>query len=183
MASSLVLGLLALAGCRSSGHSAAPAETRPAAKIGPDEPTTALPADFDKTLPVFPGAMVEHVRRPQGAMREILMSASTSFGKLIDFYKRSLNGGGYQITSTLKSAPRRTWSCEFHKAGRQAGILLYPSDKDKSRMTIDFIYEMPSRSNGRPTAPDEQFDVIGSGEVAQQTHKPERKEELNTWHY
>lgn len=109
-------------------------------------------------------------------MREILLSSDTSVDKLIDFYKQGLTRTGYQITSSLKMPARRTWSCDFHRAGQQASILLFPSEEDRSRVTIDLIYEMPSR-NILPTEPEEQFDVVGPGEVAQQT--PDRRKKRN----
>ncbi len=165
-----MLGMLGFTACRGShpqkGISAA---SKPAVSTGPDEQTKAFPPDLDKNFPIFPGSMVEHVRKPKGAMREVLLSADAPLDKLIQFYKEGLQNSGYQITSALKMAARRTWSCDFHKAGQQASIMLFPADQDKSRMTIDLIYEMPSRETPRPAVPEEKFDIVGPGEIAQTT--------------
>ncbi len=153
------------------------AHPEPTANASPDEASTALPADFDKNLPFFPGSVVEHVRRPKGSMREVLLDSDAPVDRLIDFYKEGLQKGGYEVTSALKIAARKTWSCDFHKNGQQASVMLYPDEKDKSRVTIDLIYEMPSPSNERPDQPEEQFDVVGPGEMAQQN--PDSKEKRN----
>ena len=176
-ATALVLVCLAgLPGCRNraANHAPAPVVTiRP----GPDEPTKALPPDFDKRMPVYPGAVVEHVRRPTGAMREILFSSDAPLDKLIESYKQSLHKAGFEVTSALKMPVRRTWSCDFHREGQQCGLVIFPSDEDKLHFTIDLVYEMPSKSNGAFTEPEERFDVVGPGEVAQQTpEKGEKKD-------
>jgi hypothetical protein len=144
------------------------AARKPAVSPGPDEPSRALPPDFDRNLPVLPGSIVEHVRTPKGAMREILFGSNASVDELIRFYKTGLQSAGYRITSTLKMPARRTWSCDFHKEGQQASIMLFPSENDKSRMTIDLVYEMPARDQ-RPVLPEEKFDIVGPGEIAQTT--------------
>jgi hypothetical protein len=143
------------------------AEGNPPVSTSPDEASTAIPADFDRSMPLFPGAAVQVVRKPKGSMREILMDTDGSVDRVIDFYQSGLEKNGFAITSTLKVAARKTWSCDFHKGDRQASVLLYPSDADKSRTTIDLMYEMPATSNERLSPPDEKFDVVGPGEVAQ----------------
>jgi hypothetical protein len=164
-----MLATLAFAACRGGhGVQSAPVTPKAAVNAGPDEASSALPPDMDHSL-VFPGANVDHVRRPKGAMREVLFSTEAPLDRLIEFYKDGLQKAGYDVTATLRMAARKTWSCDFHKGGQQASIMLFPDDKDKSRMTIDLIYEMPSRTNQGPTEPEETFDVVGPGEVAQKT--------------
>ncbi len=131
-----------------------------------------MPADFDPTMPVFPGVTVERVRKPKGGMREIVMTTDAQVDKLIEFYTARLQTNGYGITSTLNVAARKTWSCDFHKGGQQSSVMLYPSEAGasqtgKSRMTVDLMYEMPEPSNERPFPPEEKFDVVGPGEMTQ----------------
>jgi hypothetical protein len=168
--------LFGLGACQGREAPAVPtAEVKPAAATGPDEPSIAMPADFDASLPIFPNATVEHVRRPKGLMREILLDSATPVDRLIDFYKEALEKNGYEVTSTMKSAARKTWSCDFHKAGEQDSVMLYPSDQDQSHVTIDLIYEMPQKGDGELAIPEEKFDVVGPGEVAQQTQDSNEK--------
>jgi hypothetical protein len=176
--------LFALASCqRHEEQTEIPAaEANPPASTSPDEASTALPADFDRGMPLFPGATVEVVRKPKGSMREILMATGGSVDRVIDFYRSALEKNGFAVTSTLKVEARKTWSCDFHKGDRQASVLLYPSDADKSHTTIDLMYEMPASSNERLTPPDEKFDVVGPGEVAQQTQDQNEKRSSG-WHY
>jgi len=182
-AAALVLVCLAgLPGCRNRAANQAPAPVVTVG-LGPDEPTKALPPDFDKRMPVYPGAVVEHVRRPRGAMREILFSSDAPIDKLIESYRESLHKAGFEVTSSLKMAARRTWSCDFHRDGQQCGLMIFPSDEDKAHLTIDLIYEMPSKSDEIFTEPEEHFDVVGPGEVAQQPPREGRKEGLDQWHY
>ncbi len=56
----------------------------------PDEPSKALPPDLYKTMPMYPGAVVEHVRKPKGAMREILFSAQGQLPEMVAYYKDAL---------------------------------------------------------------------------------------------
>jgi hypothetical protein len=46
--------------------------------------------------------------------------------------------------------------------------MLFPSDTDKSRMTIDLIYELPAHLDESMMEPREDFDVKGPGEIANQ---------------
>lgn len=146
----------------------------------PDEPSKALPPDLYKTMPVYPGAIVEHVRKPKGAMREILFSAQGEMPQIVGFYKDALKKNDFHITSSLIMPARKTWSCDFHHKGRPGSIMLFPSDQDKSRMTIDLIYELPAHLDESLMEPQEDFDVIGPGEIAQQqAPNPSDKEKRN----
>jgi len=178
----LVLILFGLPSCHQ--HEELPRTSAEEAKpvnVSPDEPSTAIPVDFDRSLPLFPGATVQVVRKPKGSMREILMGSAAPVNELIGFYESGLEKNGFDITSKLKVAARKTWSCDFHKGDRQASVLLYPSDADKSRTTIDLMYEMPAQSNERLAPPDEKFDVVGPGEVALTQDQNEKRS--SGWHY
>lgn len=141
----------------------------------PLEPTKDLPPDFMKSLPIYPGAEIEQVRKPKGAMREIMFVSDASLDELVNFYKTQLKERGFHITSALIMAARRTWSCDFHKEGMQATVLLYPHDLDKSRMTIDLVYEMPRKIDPELMEPVENFDVVGPGEYVQKTTTQQEK--------
>ncbi len=179
-AAAVALGL-ALAGCKSK-QAAAPVAPVSSAPRGPqDEATKTLPNDLPPQLPMYPGIRVEHVRKPRGAMREIIVSTPGELNQLVGFFKDGLKAGGFHITSSLIMPARHTWSCDFQKGGRPGSILLYPSDADKSRMTIDLIYEMPpSKQDEALMEPVENFDVEGPGPVAQaETKNPKQKEKRN----
>ena len=145
----------------------------------PDEPTKAIPADLYKTMPMYPGAVVEHVRKPKGAMREIFWSAQGQMPQMAGFYKDELKKNDFHITSSLTMAARKTWSCDFHYNGRPGSIMLYPSDEDKSRMTIDLIYELPAKVDESQMEPKEDFDVIGPGEIARQVPQAPNPQDTN----
>ena len=134
----------------------------------PDEPSKALPPDLYKTMPMYPGAVVEHVRKPKGAMREILFSAQGDLPTMVAYYKDELKKNDFHITSSLIMPARKTWSCDFHNRGRPGSIMLFPSDTDKTRMTIDLIYELPAHIDESMMEPKEDFDVKGPGEIANQ---------------
>ncbi len=156
---------------------AAPAPPVQTVSRGPsDEPTKTLPGDLPPQLPVYPGITVEHVRKPRGAMREIIMTTPGDLNTLVTFFKDGLKAGDFRITSSLIMPARKTWSCDFQKGGRPGSVLLYPSDADKTRMTIDLIYELPpTKMDEALMEPREDFDVVGPGEVAQaQTAKEKR---------
>jgi hypothetical protein len=165
-----------IAACKSRPVEA-PAPPVQTVSRGPtDEPTKTLPADLPPQLPVYPGVTVEHVRKPRGAMREIIMSTPGDLNKLVAFFKDGLKGGDFRVTSSLIMPARKTWSCDFQKGGRPGSILLYPSDADKTRMTIDLIYELPpSKMDEALIEPREDFDVIGPGEVAQAPSAKEKE--------
>ena len=173
--------LFGLAGCErhrpAAGQNAAAAKAR--VDTNPEEPGKSLPADFQKTMPIFPGAEIASVRKPKGAMREIFFASDGQLDPMIAFYKDTLLKNGYEITATLKMAARKTWSCDFHKGGQQASVMLFPSDKDKSRMTIDLIYEIPTKAVMAADPLQENFDVVGPGEVAQQTQTTNPTEKRN----
>ena len=154
------------AGCNKSAPVAPPA-AKPVA-LGPDEPYKTLPPDIFTGMPIYPSSTIDHVRRPKGAMREVVFSTDATMPALVAYFKEGLKQGNFHITSSLIMPARRTWSCDFHKEGRPGSIMLYPSDNDKSKMTIDLIYEMPSKVDEAMLEPVEKFDVVGPGEVAQQ---------------
>jgi hypothetical protein len=169
----------AIAACKSSRtapQSPTTAAVKPVA-LGPDEPTKAIPPDLFKSMPMYPGLTVEHVRRPKGTMREILFHSDADFDKLVAFYKEQLAANGFHVTSSLIMRAVRKWSCDFNKHGRQASITLYPSDHDKTKMTVDLIYELPNKSAEAMLAPVEKFDVEGPGPVAQQAPSSDEKNE------
>jgi hypothetical protein len=145
----------------------------------PDEPSKDLPPDLYKTMPMYPGAVVEHVRKPKGAMREILFSAHGDMQQMVGYYKDGLKKNDFHITSSLIMPARKTWSCDFHYRGRPGSIMLFPSDQDKTKMTIDLIYELPAHMDESLMEPQEDFDVIGPGEIAQQAPTPSEKEKRN----
>jgi len=166
------LATLCLLGAMAAGCGKPPSQPAPAAAatvaLGPDEPYKTLPPDIYKEMPVYPGAAIEHVRRPKGAMREIVFSSGATMPALVAYFKDELKKNNFRVTSSLIMPARRTWSCDFHKEGRPGSIMLYPSDNDKSIMTIDLIYEMPSKVDPSLLEPQETFDVEGPGPVAQQ---------------
>jgi hypothetical protein len=178
LAGATIIAALLAVSCKTHNQNAG--QAKPEAKkvsLGPDEPTNAIPPDLFKDMPMYPGLKVLHVRRPKGSMREILMQSDASFDQLVAFYKEQLSKGDYHITSSLIMRARRTWSCDFHKRGRPASVMLYPSDNDKSKLTVDLIYELPSKVDEAMLEPIEKFDVVGPGEVGQQAPNPNEKKE------
>jgi len=172
--------MFALAACKTAPVAApiAPAAVQ-TSMTTPDEPSQALPPDLYKTMPIYPGARIEHVRKPKGAMREILFSVDAQMPRMVAFYKDELKKNDFHIASSLIMPARKTWSCDFHYNGRPGSIMLYPSDQDKSKMTIDLIYELPANLDESMLEPKEDFDVEGPGEIAQQTPNPSEKEKRN----
>jgi hypothetical protein len=169
----------ALASCKTHPQSSQAPENAAVKKValGPDEPTKALPPDLFKHMPMYPGLTVMHVRRPKGSMREILFQTDADFDKLVAFYHQQLTDNGFHVTSSLIMRAVRKWSCDFNKQGRQGSITFYPSDQDKSKITVDLIYELPSKANEAMLAPVENFDVEGPGPVAQQAPSLNEKNE------
>jgi hypothetical protein len=176
LAAALIVGLAAC-------DTPPPAVTAPPpvpVSTGPsDEPSKAIPPDLYSTMPMYPGQVVEHVRKPKGAMREILFSAPGQMPQMAAFYKDEFKKRDFHVTSSLTMPARKTWSCDFHYNGRPGSIMLYPSDADKSRMTIDIIYEMPAKVDESQMEPKEDFDVIGPGEIANQAPNPSNTEKRN----
>ncbi len=84
----ILAGALALSGCRTHkrAESAPAASTQPVSK---DEASNKIPDDLYKDMPIYPGAQVTHVRKPRGAMREILLEVkgSPDFKQMTSFYK------------------------------------------------------------------------------------------------
>jgi hypothetical protein len=167
MLSVSVLMAGALGACRVSGPAKAAhaGSAKKTASASPYETTNQIPSDLFKTMPIYPGSKVVHVRKPKGGMREIVfeLNGAPALDKLVSFYKDGLKKNNFIITSSLMLRVRNTWSCDFHKQGRPGNIALYPTGKDKSKMTIDLIYEIPSKSEQAFLAPVEKFDVIGPG--------------------
>ena len=176
LAAGLIVGLAA---CKSRPAEVAAPPPVQASMTAPDESSKALPPDLYKTMPMYPGAIVEHVRKPKGAMREILLSAQAQLPQMVGYYKDQLKKNDFHITSSLIMPARKTWSCDFHYKGRPGSIMLFPSDEDKTRMTIDLIYELPAHMDESLMEPKEDFDVIGPGEIAQQAPNPSEKEKRN----
>jgi hypothetical protein len=179
----LAAGLIfALAACKTPAPAVTAPEPVQVSRTAPDEPTKEIPPDLYKKMPLYPGAVVEHVHKPKGAMREIVFSASGQMPQMVQFYKDEFKKNDFHITSSLTMPARHTWSCDFHYNGRPGSIMLYPSDADKSRMTIDLIYELPAHIDESLMEPKEDFDVIGPGEIAQQAPQapnPSNKEKRN----
>ena len=161
---------LPLAGCHGGRNEvAAVPQAAPTAKVL-DEPTKELPSDlFKGTMPIYPGAQVQHIRKVKGAMREILfeLKNAPSLNQMVSFYKEGLKKGDFKITSSLIMPARKTWSCDFHKDGRPGSVMLYPEDNDKTSTTIDLIYETASSIDPNLLEPIEEFDVIGPGPPAE----------------
>ena len=161
--------LLAFAACKTTPVAAPVAPPPVQTATGPtDEPTKALPPDLYKEMPIYPGAVVDHVRKPKGAMREIMFISDAQMPQMVAYYKEQLQKGDFRVTSQLIMPARKTWSCDFNYQGRPGSIMLYPSDQDKTKMTIDVIYELPAHLDESMIEPTEDFDVQGPGEIAQQ---------------
>jgi hypothetical protein len=155
----------ALSACRTPKQAAEAPPAQPQPAKDTDEASKSIPPDLYKEMPVYPGAEVQHVRKPKGAMREILfqLKNAPSLDQMVNFYKEGLKKGDFKITSSLIMRARKTWSCDFHKNGRPGSVMLYPDDHDKSTTVIDLIYEMPSKADEALREPKEDFDVIGPG--------------------
>jgi len=169
--------MLAFAACKSAPVAAPVAPPVVPSSTGPtDEPSKSLPADLYKAMPIFPGATVEHVRKPKGAMREIMFSSDATMPQMVAYYKDQLKNVDFHVTSSLIMPARKTWSCDFNYKGRPGSIMLYPSDQDKAKMTIDVIYELPAHLDESMIEPTEDFDIEGPGEMAQQAPNPNPSE-------
>ena len=166
-----VIAIVSLAGCH-GGQKEAVVEpaAAPVAKVQ-DEASKQIPADLYPGMPIYPGAEVQHVRKPKGAMREIVfeLKNAPSLDDMVNYYKEGLKKGDFKITSMLIMRGRKTWSCDFHKDGRPGSVMLYPADNDKTSTTIDVIYEIPSNVDQALLEPREEFDVVGPGEPGQVT--------------
>jgi|YelNatPaOPRAMG01_1025707.scaffolds.fasta_scaffold02883_15 hypothetical protein len=155
----------AIGACRRPRQSRATHPVASSAASSPFEASNRLPSDLFRNMPIYPGMTVVHVRKPKGGMREIMfrLDNAPALEKLIDFYKEGLKKNNFTITSSLVMRARNTWSCDFHKMGRPGSIALYPTSKDRSNMTLDLIYEIPTKDEQRFLEPVEKFDVIGPG--------------------
>lgn len=174
MAATFALVLTACKTPQVAAPTAPPPE--PVAKGPTDEPTKELPKDLFPAMPIYPGAAIEHVRTPKGAMREIMFSSDATMPQMVAYYKDELKKNDYHITSSLIMPARRTWSCDFQYNGRPGSVMLYPSDQDKTKMTIDLIYELPAHIDASMVEPKEDFDIEGPGEIAQQAPNPNPSE-------
>jgi hypothetical protein len=170
----LMLSLIAavsLAACHGGRpQTVAEPAAAPTSKVQ-DEASRQIPADLYAGMPIYPGAEVQHVRKPKGAMREIVFEVKNSppLNQMVGFYKDGLKKGDFKITSSLIMPARKTWSCDFHKDGRPGSVMLYPADVDKTSTTIDLIYEIPSNIDQALLEPREEFDVIGPGQPGEVT--------------
>ena len=168
--------VFSLVGCHSGGPAVV---TEPAAapttKIS-DEASKTIPSDLYAGMPIYPGAQVQHVRKPKGAMREIVfeLKNAPALNQMVSFYKDGLKKGDFRITSSLIMPARKTWSCDFQKDGRPGSVMLYPEDNDKTSTTIDLIYEMASNVDPNLLEPKEDFDVIGPGQPGEVTPVAEK---------
>jgi len=167
----LAVSLLAIAACKTARTAAPVGRAEANSEKAVDEPTKDLPPDLYKEMPIFPGATIEHVRKPTRAMREILFSTDAQFNPVVDYYKEQLKKGNFHVTSTLIMPARKTWSCDFHIDGRPGSITMFPSD-DKSRMTIDLIYELPANIDVSLLEPKEDYDAVGPGDITQPAPNP-----------
>jgi hypothetical protein len=186
----VLCALISLTACHRGPAQVVEPAAVPTTKIS-DETSKQIPADLYKGMPIYPGAVVQHVRKPKGAMREVVFEVknSPSLNQMVGFYKDGLKKGDFRITSSLIMPARKTWSCDFHKDGRPGSVMLYPADDDKTSTTIDLIYEMASNVDPNLLEPKEDFDVIGPGEpgvvapvaqkVSQDTPKRKKKAKRN----
>ena len=161
----LAVCLLAIAACKTAGTAAPVGRAEANSEKGLDEPTKDLPPDLFKEMPIFPGATIEHVRKPTRTMREILFSTEAELSPIVAYYKEQLKKNNFLITSAVIMPARKVWSCGFDKDGRPGSIMLFPSEQDKSRMTIALMYELPVNQNDLFFEPKEDFDVVGPGEI------------------
>src|ERR1700722_9747015 len=170
MALGVVLGLTVIAMSACNGG-AKQAITEPAAaptsKVQ-DEASKEVPADLYAGMPIYPGAEIQHVRKPKGAMREIVFQLKNSppLDQMVNFYKDGLKKGDFKITSMLIMRGRKTWSCDFHKDGRPGSVMLYHDDNGTTSTTIDLFYEVPSNTSQALLDPKEEFDIVGPAEPA-----------------
>jgi hypothetical protein len=161
--------LLVFAACKATPVAAPVAPPTMPTVSGPtDEPNQELPKDLFPSMPIYPGAKIDHVRKPKGAMREIMFTSDAQMQQMAAYYKEELKKNDFHITSSLIMPARKTWSCDFHYNGRPGSIMLYPDDQDKTKMTIDLIYELPAKIDPSLIEPTENFDIEGPGEMAQQ---------------
>lgn len=179
MIAAIAFSCVPIYACKSAPPAPVAPPPEPVSRVSADEPSKELPGDLFKSMPIYPGAVVQHVKKPKGAMREITFSTPAQLNQIVTFYRDQLRANDFHITSSLIMPARKTWSCDFHKNGRPATITLYPDDQDKSKMTIDLIYELPAKPEEGMQEAEEKFDVIGPGEVAQQATNSNPKTKRN----
>lgn len=161
----LAVCLLAIAACKTARTATPVGRAKANSEEAADEATKDLPPDLYKEMPIFPGATIEHVRKPTRTMREILFSTDAELSPIVAYYKEQLKEKNFHVTSALIMPARKTWSCGFDLNGRPGSIMLYPSEQNKSRMTIALMYELPTIRNDSLLEPREDFDVVGPGEI------------------
>jgi hypothetical protein len=171
----LAVSLLAIAACKTARTAAPVGRAEANSEKAADEPTKDLPPDLYKQMPIFPGATIEHVRKPTRTMREILFSTEAELSSIVAYYKEQLKEKNFHVTSALIMPARKTWSCGFDLNGRPGSIMLYPSEQNRSRMTIALMYELPTIRNDSLLEPREDFDVVGPGEIFEPSPKPTEK--------
>src|SRR5277367_6899120 len=80
-AAALTLALIAIVSLAACHGGQKEAMTEPAAiptaKVQ-DEASKQVPADLYVGMPIYPGAVVQHVRKPKGAMREVVFELKNS---------------------------------------------------------------------------------------------------------
>ena len=160
-----MIAVVSLAACHGGQQEATTQPAAPPVAKVQDEASKQIPSDLYPGMPIYPGAVVQHVRKPKGAMREIVfeLKNSPSLDDMVNFYKDGLKKNDFRITSMLIMRGRKTWSCDFHKDGRPGSVMLYPADNDKTSTTIDLIYEVPGNIDQALMEPKEEFDVVGPG--------------------
>jgi len=171
IAAAALVAIVVVSGCHHKQVASEP-EAAPTQAANAEEASKEIPPDLYKSMPIYPGAVVTHVRKPKGAMREISFEIKNAppLNQMAAFYKDELKKNDFKITSTLTMAVRKTWSCDFHKDGRPGTLALYPDDNDKSAAVVDLIYEMPAKVDPALQEPKEEFDVIGPGAPGTAAH-------------
>jgi hypothetical protein len=172
----MLTALCVCAGCQRNvpQPAAQSADNHSTVNVPHDEASTRLPPDFYKDMPIFPGSTVTHVLKPHGVMREIIFQSRSELQEMVAYYKEQLKKNGYSMMSSLIMPARRTWSSELVKDGHPVRLLLFPSDEDKTVMTIELNYEIPSTVDQALLEPREGFDVVGPGEIARKSVSPAR---------
>ena len=90
--------LVSLASCKSAPPTQQTAAVPPDAHSNPDEASKSIPPDLFKEMPIYPGATVEHVHKPKGAMREIAFSTSAPLNEVVEFFKEGLKKNDFHVT-------------------------------------------------------------------------------------
>ena len=114
--------LVSLASCKSAPQASQTAAVPEDTRSNPDEPTKSIPPDLFKELPIYPGATVEHVHKPKGAMREIAFSTPAQLNEVVEFFKtHKVREAGKTIDQHLE---RLKVNCAFKARHGDLGALL-----------------------------------------------------------